>query len=250
MTRRRTRLVGLLWRWHRRLGVVAAFFVLLLAATGIVLNHSSDLGLDRRFVDWPWLSRAYGDSSSDLPAFELGAHWLSRAANGHIYHDDREVGSCSGTLVGAVHAGDLLYAACAEELLVITTGGELVESITASTGLPVPIVGIGMIGDEVVLQTAERWWLANLDTMEFGSPAKGGRLISQLAPDHLPAAILARIPAAEQWLSWERFLLDLHSGRLVGRVGVLWVDAVGVLLASLATSGIAMWWLHRRRRQH
>ena len=50
---RRPRLVGLLWHWHRRLGVIAAFFVLVLSVSGIVLNHSSELGLDRSFVDSP-----------------------------------------------------------------------------------------------------------------------------------------------------------------------------------------------------
>ena len=80
--RYRSQLVGILWRWHRRLGIFAAVFVVVLAASGIVLNHSSGLGLDRSFVDWPWLSKAYGDNSADLPAFNLGERWLSRAANG------------------------------------------------------------------------------------------------------------------------------------------------------------------------
>ncbi len=118
--RRRPRLVGLLWRWHRRLGVLAAFFVLVLSATGIVLNHTAELGLDRRFVDWPWLSQAYGDDSGNLPAFQLGEHWLTRAANGRVYFDAQEVAPCSGKLVGAVAVGELLYAGCAEELLLIT----------------------------------------------------------------------------------------------------------------------------------
>ncbi len=143
--RRRPRPVGLLWRWHRRLGVLAAFFALVLATTGIVLNHSAELELDRRFVDWPWLSQAYGDGSGDLPAFQLGGHWLSRAANGRVYFDAREVAPCSGKLVGAVASGELLYAGCAEELLLLTGGGELIESINASTGLPVPVQAVGLI---------------------------------------------------------------------------------------------------------
>ena len=66
--RRRPRLVGLLWRWHRRLGLLAALFVLVVAVTGIVLNHTSGLALDRRFVDWSWLNAVYGDHSGELPA--------------------------------------------------------------------------------------------------------------------------------------------------------------------------------------
>jgi uncharacterized iron-regulated membrane protein len=131
----------------------------------------------------------------------------------------------------------------------ITERGELVESVSASTGLPVPLQAVGIIDNRVALQAADTWWLADLDLMEFGERAPRGAIIGQLAPDQLPAAIHALIPAAEQWLSWERLLLDVHSGRVVGRMGVLWVDVVGVLLTTLATSGIAMWWLHRRRRE-
>jgi hypothetical protein len=245
---RRPRLVGVLWRWHRRLGVLAAVFALVLAGTGIALNHVSELGLDRRFVDWPWLSRAYGDTSADLPAFQLGAHWLSRAADGRIYLDTREVAPCSGKLVGALESGGLLYAACADELLVITGEGELVESLNHSTGLSTPLTAIGLAGSQLLLQAAGTWWLADLDRVDFSASAPGGAVISQLAPGRLPDAVRQGIPAPDAWLSWERLLLDLHSGRLFGRLGVLWVDLVGVLLASLAMSGIAMWWLHRRRR--
>jgi len=249
--RLRSRLVGLLWHWHRRVGVLAAFFAVLLAITGILLNHSSELGLDRSFVDWPWLSEAYGDAAPDLPAFQLGELWLSRASNGRVYLNAQEVAPCSGKLVGAVQSGALLLAACTQELLLITRSGELVESVTASTGLPTPLQAIGSIDSRAALQADGSWWLADLDLMEFGTrAAAGGAVISQLVPDRLPEQIRAKIPAPDQWLSWERLLLDLHSGRLFGRMGVLWMDAVAVLLASLATSGTAMWWLHRRRRQH
>jgi hypothetical protein len=247
--RRHPRLVGLLWRWHRRLGLVAAMFVLVLAATGIVLNHSSELGLDRSFVDWPWLSRAYGDDSATLPAYHSGEHWLSRAANGRVYLNAREVAPCNGKLVGVVPAGELLYVGCEEELLLISPSGELVESISGSTGLPAPLTAIGLVADSVVLRSAGNWWLADLDQLDFSNQAPGGVIIHQLAPGQLPVAIRQEIPAPDQWLSWERLLLDLHSGRVFGRAGVLWMDAVGVLLGCLAISGFAMWGLHRRSRR-
>ncbi len=247
--RRRPRLVGLLWRWHRRLGVLAAFFVLVLSVTGIVLNHTAELGLDRRFVDWPWLSHAYGDDSDNLPAYQLGQRWLTRAADGRVYFDAQDVAPCSGKLVGAAAVGELVYVGCAEELLLLSARGELVESVNASTGLPVPLQAIGLIENQAVLQVGGTWWLADLDLMDFSHRAPAaGALIRQLVPDRLPDAMRAKIPAPDQWLSWERLLLDLHSGRVFGRVGVLWVDAVGALLVSLAASGITMWWLHRRRR--
>ena len=245
--RRRSRLVGVLWRWHRRLGVLAAAFVLMLSVTGIVLNHASELGLDHTFVDWPWLNRAYGDGSADLPAYQPGQNWIFRAANGLVYFDAIEVAPCSGNLVGALQAGDLIIAACTQELLLVTPDGELLEALNTSSGLPVPVLGVGRVEAGVALQTSAGWWLADLDTLDFSQPAPGGALIQQHAPGLLPDLVRDDIPAQESWLSWERLLLDLHSGRVVGPVGVLLVDLIGVVLATLAMSGLAMWWLQRRR---
>jgi hypothetical protein len=213
-----------------------------------MLNHSTELGLDRHFVNSPWLSGVYGDDSGNLPAYQLGEQWLTRAANGRIYLDARDVAACSGKLVGALRARGALYAACAQELLLVTPAGDLIESVTAGTGLAVPVTGLGAVGTDVVLQAAGTWWIADLDAIDFSRPAPAGSIIAQLTPGVLPAPIRAAIPAPAQWLSWERLLLDMHSGRIAGRFGVLWVDIVGALLATLASSGIAMWWLHRRRR--
>ena len=47
-------------RSHRWVGTVLVAFVLYLAVTGILLNHSSDVGLDRQYIGWSWLLEAYG----------------------------------------------------------------------------------------------------------------------------------------------------------------------------------------------
>ncbi|MCB1676365.1 MAG: PepSY domain-containing protein, partial [Halioglobus sp.] len=89
----------------------------------------------------------------------------------------------------------------------------------------------------------------DLEQIDFSARDTGGALINQLAPAPLQPVIRDALPGRAQWLSWERLLLDLHSGRLAGRAGVWLADAIGVLLCALVLSGIAMWWLHRRRRQ-
>jgi len=84
--------------------------------------------------------------------------------------------------------------------------------------------------------------------MAFSRRDPGGSAeILLLFPDRLPARVRAGIPEPEQWLTWERVMLDLHSGRLLGKPGVFGVDLMGVFLCSLAMSGTAMWWLHRHK---
>jgi hypothetical protein len=245
--RRHPRVVSFLWRWHRRLGLLAALLALLLAVTGITLNHSDDLGLDSRFVDWPWLYRLYGENTVELPAYRAGKHWIYRSGAGRVYVDQIELAPCRGELVGAASEG-ILFAACSEELLLATGSGELVESVSATTGLPVPLSGIGLADGRLVIQAQGKWWLADLDRLEFDEPARSGVIIEQLAPGELPQSLRAVLPGRDAWLNWERVLLDLHSGRLGGRLGVWLMDTAGLMLSLLGLSGVAMWFLHRRAR--
>src|SRR4029077_15096181 len=50
-------LLRLLRRWHARIGFAAMLFFLILAATGLALNHGPDLGFDGRFVHAERLAR-------------------------------------------------------------------------------------------------------------------------------------------------------------------------------------------------
>ena len=65
-------------RWHRYVGLSLAGVALVLAVTGMLLNHSADLSLDKRYINWSPLLDWY-----DFPvlkvdnAFQIDAqHWL------------------------------------------------------------------------------------------------------------------------------------------------------------------------------
>jgi hypothetical protein len=215
-----------------------------------MLNHSSELGLDARFVEGDWASRFYGEEVSPLRAYPLGEQWVSRALDGRVYLDAREVGSCRGELVGALRGEDLLWVACGEELLLLAPDGQLVEAIDGVSGLPAPLTALARLGETVAIQAEGEWREADLDQLRFDQPVPSGRSLSQVAPGELPAALRAAIPAPQRWLTWERVLLDMHSGRLPGRWGVWVMDAVAVLLACVASSGLTMWALRRVRRRY
>lgn len=235
-----------MWRWHRRLGLLAALLALLLAITGIALNHSSQWGFDHRFVRADWIYSLYGEQADELPAFRAGNRWLFRTAEGQLYLNHIEVAPCGGELVGGHEYQGLILAACADELLLMTESGELVEAIKPGVGLPSPLSGIGLADEQLVLRTSDGWMRADIDSLAFGQPAQVGAIIEQGAPGVLPDELQARLPWRNYWLSWERVLLDLHSGRLGGAFGVWLIDLAGLLLCILGLSGVAMWWLHRR----
>src|SRR5205085_1933106 len=66
-----------LHRWHRRFGVAASLFLAWLALSGLLLNHSPLLGLDRARTHASWLLRLYGlESALPQTGWSAGGHWL------------------------------------------------------------------------------------------------------------------------------------------------------------------------------
>ena len=53
--------------WHRRLGLSALALVIILAITGIMLNHTEELELDESFVSSSWLLNWYGIKPDSEP---------------------------------------------------------------------------------------------------------------------------------------------------------------------------------------
>jgi hypothetical protein len=60
-----------------------------------------------------------------------------------------------------------------------------------------------------------------------------------VAPDTLQQAIARHYRGSGP--SLERFLLDLHSGRIFGSVGILIYDLLALAIAFLALSGLLLW---------
>jgi hypothetical protein len=243
--RLRARLVGTLWRWHRRLGLAVALLVLLLVATGIALNHTSQLGLDRGAIQSRAVMWLYGVEGMSPVGYRVGEHWLSRTPDGSLYLDEHEVARCRGELAGALEQGGILIAACREELLLLTPDGALIESVSSATGLPTPLTAVGLMDALPVVASPAGWSRVDINSLEFEALPEGTAVVPAAAAD-LPDTLSQALPAGVDWLTWERVLLDLHTGRLGGPLGVALVDAFGIVLGLLALSGFGIWWLHRR----
>ncbi len=242
------------WRamlvWHRRIGLTAAPFVLVLVVTGVLLNRTDSLGLDRRAVDSEWLLDWYGmDAGEDPVSFAAGDVWVSWLA-GRLYVDGAEAAENAAPLAGAVWRDPAAVAATAEAVYLFTADGELIEKVRP-VGIPLPIETVAAgPGDTIVLGAASGAWSSDLDLVEWRETAPGA--VSWARSEPAPAAIADRIAESYRGagLPWERVLLDLHSGRLFGRFGSLVMDAAGVFLILLAVSGGYNWlqvWRGRRR---
>lgn len=245
----RRRMVGvLLHRWHRRMGAVAGLFVLWLAASGIALNHSTDLGLDHTAISATWLIRLYG-LHAGIPdrGFRSKTHWLIGTDSGTVI-DGRPLATALPQPIGFATANDLLFAANASWIIVLDVRGRLVDSLQIND---LPLTNIRRIGQGdgvVVIADTQDHRFASRDGLNW-MPYSGNTIWAE--SETLPAAIRTQAaPYLSPQLPLERILLDAHSGRIIGPYGPLLVDAVGVVFMLIALSGFWIYLRHRLRSNH
>ena len=239
---------------HRVAGLSAVLFLLLLAVTGIAINHGDALRLDKRFVRAGWLLDWYGiEAPREIASVAAGDAWISQIGE-RIFVNARELPGRFGALAGAVATRDSVAVAAGSAILLVATNGDLIEVMGTEHGVPEALRRIGLEEGHVVVQNARGTFTTDAD---FGAWRETpGAPASWSAPAQLPPELHARI--VEAWrgagLPASRVLADLHSGRLFGGMGVYVMDIVALGVVLLAASGIWLWWLRRqenaRKRAH
>jgi hypothetical protein len=229
-------------KWHRWLGLFAAAFVLILSVTGVLLNHTHRFKLDQTHIRADWLLKLYGISApSEIPGFAVGEHWLS-AFGGTLYHNAQELLPFEGPLLAAGDWGELAFAISADQLVLLTPQGEVIESMDSD--LPAGIRQAGISGDLLVVGSDIAHSAINQDFSGWESVEIVPTWISSNA---LPADLVEalRQQFVGPGITVERIVQDIHSGRILGGLGVFLMDLAALALIFLALSGI---YLFRRRK--
>jgi len=251
-------------RWHRRIGLSIMVMVIFLAITGLLLNHSPGMGLSKQILRSQWLLDWYGFQTTAFSGFKLGKHapnkqWLSHPGGNELFLNAEPVASCQAPLLGAsrlnlsknkaFQAQSLLLALCLDELVILTSEGELVEKLSVLNGLPENSSELQVAGQKVLIRSNEQILSLNIDSLETQASEADVKEWSQPSP--LPQELIERInqKAELPGISMETLILDLHSGRFFGRAGVLFVDLISLLVCLLALTGLWAWYSHHRLKK-
>ena len=235
-------------RWHRRIGVVAALFFLLLAISGLMLNHPDGFGLAHRQLHSSALARWYGFKPAAPPAmYAAGEHTLAWG-NGTWLLDGRRVAEDAAVPIGMVQMGTELYVATAQALFEYGADYRLVEKIPSAALPDAPIRALGTHGDRLLLQTPAAT-LASRDLVHWqrtGAVQARWSVLQPVPPGMRGALAGALLPG----ISLHQIVADAHSGRLFGPSGPVLVDLLAALLIFLALTGAWLFTRSPRRRRH
>ena len=231
-------------RFHRWLGVALVFFVLLLAVSGISLNHSEDWGLDRRYLGWSWLLDAYGiEAPPPSASFVDGSH-RATLLGGHLYVNGVDIAQDVEALAGLAVLDPLVIVGSGDAAYILTTAGEFVESIELAAELPAPVARVGSVDGTAIIESDGRLYRSDPDITAFepwdAGSNDGVRWSSATPPDAAELEVLKNLYRG-RGLTVERVLADLHSGRILKVPGPLLMDLVAVLMIVLSVSGLIMW---------
>jgi hypothetical protein len=226
------------------MGLSAAAFVLLIAVTGIMLNHSEDFDFDSRHVQTDWVLDRYGiEAPENLTSYLAGERQVTLMGNRLYLHRTRIMGDYRA-LHGASYIDGIFIIAADNRILLATPPGDIIERLkvegTVSAGIE--RIGVDTSGGLVVQSPAGRY-RADKDFIDWaqwsGDPASVQWARATSVGPELKASLQRQY--RNDILPLERLLLDLHSGRFFGPPGPWLFDAAALLLILLSLSGTLIW---------
>lgn len=230
--------------WHFWISAVLAVPILIVSVTAVFIAHDKSLGLKDIPVAAHWLPGYAPAGGKDARGVELRAALVARDGS---------------TWLGV--KGGLVHAAEGGSRIVESFSGEEVRGLAESAaGILVATKKGVWLGDGERWQTVlagESWSVggdggtrvqAVLKDRGLFESADGGR--TWAAGSAMAALVALPEPPAED-MTLAKLVMDLHTGRaLLGKNAMwLWIDAIGLVMAFLAATGIYLWWRGLRRRQ-
>lgn len=255
MTKHKKPLIKLssIYQWHRYAGLIAAVFIIVIAVTGVLLNHSNGFKLNKIYIKTNWLLNYYGITApKNINSYLVANNWVSQWDN-RIYLNKKMILKNKTPVIGAVTYADMIIVAQQSTLFVFTLSGELIERVAGSEGLPSGIEAIGITDNkELAIRSSNGVFTGNQDFLFWQGSSSAIVVWSDNTslPDSIHASLLEVYRG--QGLKLGRILYDLHSGRIFGKLGIYFTDFIAFLMVWLAFSGIWLWGirLFKKKKHH
>ncbi len=246
MTRHKKKFPAFLW--HRRFGLLLVIFIMLLAITGIMLNHTDALKLSKTKINNSIVLSVYEINPKEAPiSYKTEQHIFSQLDE-QIYFDDKKLFNSKQQIRGVTNAGEIIILVLSRDVVLLSRDGELIDRYPLAQ--KTEIEHVGMLNKKAIIKMMDQtMWQADEDIINW--QAIDSIQMSWAPQTQLNEALKENL--LEQYrgegLPLERIVLDIHSGRILGNFGVYIMDGVAILMMFLSLSGLWMWWQRRLKQR-
>lgn len=255
------RLIKHLREWHRKLGIIAAFFIIFLSLSGVALNHTDSLALAHQPISNTWLLDHYGISSPlDVRFYQQDANQGKDKlyiTNNLLWFNNKVLMESSSEIVATTFIStvrqpesQIILVATSSQISLFNLDGDLIDQLGEDFGVPAQITAINVHENDVVVKAELGYFTSNTDFLDWQS-IEFIEEPSWITPIDVSKSLTstAELAYRSRFLTLERIILDAHSGRILGLFGVLFMDAVAILLILLSLSGIYIWLRYARAKR-
>ena len=182
---------------------------------------------------------------SQEESFLVDNIFISRFGD-QVFMGNQPIIKSENPIMGAAFSNQILAIAFANEMVLLTQEGKLIERISSTAELPENIQKLGVSEDILYLKTsdlvwqssdqAQAWELSDSDFNDWSNEV--------VIPDQQTKQI--EMYFSGKGVSLEQFFLDLHNGNIIKGFGKWLLDIIAIFLLLLSISGIWIWLKKRR----
>jgi len=238
-------------KWHRRIGFTAAIFLLNLAITGILLNHSDDLELHKSHINSDWIIDLYGIKPPEhakcinLPPIEKSVCQMGNT----LYLNQIILAENISKLVSLVEFEELYYIATSQKIFIYTTEFELVEVLDKNSGLPSNISTMMVLElydedekiQELVIKAQGDAWKLDPINMSWNPTELLSTKPTKLTSLEGSELLKLQDTYLAHQITMLKFVQDLHSFRFLSFSAKFITDLSGIIIIVLVLSGFYAW---------
>ncbi len=239
-------------KWHRRIGITIAIFLLNLSITGIILNHYEILSLHKKMITSSWLLDWYDVKyPQDIRCMNLNKNKLCDIDNSiYLINKNLKVTALIhelGKLINIHQTPSEIIVITSKGLVIFDADFILVDSINLFEEIFSYITTSAYQNNKLFLQSENQYLEVDLNSMDIDEVDFNDWPSVQLPQTnlyHLQNKYLKlSIGQAyrQKQISQLKFIQDLHSGQLFFKSGKFLTDLVAILTIFLVISSLITW---------
>ena len=232
-------------RLHIYVGLGISLLLIHLSITGIFLNHTDDLELNKTYISSKWILNLYGlNVPRPSKIFTIQQDNFSQFDT-EVFLNNKPIFLFDSELMGVIKDHENFIIAAQDELFIVSQSGELMgnQKILSFT-----IKSIGKYKEKIVIKDeqlnkwvgksiSDKWTPIFKDNIDWSEPG----IMTPLNKKDIKQYFVGN------GISLEQIILDFHSGAIFKKEGKIFFDLVSLLLIFLSVSGIWVWLIKTKK---